>query len=401
MKKTREEKNGTIAALFLFQYSLLIPLMRYISPAILVAFTGIILMIAAFFVNKNVVVNLKAAAVIVALLALMLFKVLIDETELVVILNFLLISIPPLIVFSYRFDAGSFMKTCKKLSYINFALLLFLPFIERRVSYMRYGYGMVLTVLFSYLMVFRTAEPLDPEAKNKKHRVKKIIDILIFAVSTVETIVYGSRGVLVVIVAFIAIDILLIYRNHRARNFLLILVGFIAAFNVERILNFAIKVIRRFGITSYALRKYQYQLAVGWEEASSGRIRLYQSAFETMRNNPVIGTTMTTYDDSTLYVHNLFLQVGRDMGVVMMLISVIFVIYCLCLLISKRIEIDNKTIIAVFFCVSVVRLLISSNVWERPEFWALLCIVLNYKTVFVRQKAADTVPGAAELKGGG
>ena len=98
MKKTLEEKNGTIAALFLFQYSLLIPLMRYISPAVLVAFTGIILMIAAFFVNKSVVVNLKAAAVIVALLALMLFKVLIDETELVVILNFLLISIPPLIV---------------------------------------------------------------------------------------------------------------------------------------------------------------------------------------------------------------------------------------------------------------------------------------------------------------
>lgn len=386
MKKTREEKNGIIAALFLFQYSLLIPLMKFIKPSLLIAVSGIILLSATLIVNKRFAVNLRSMTVVALLLVIMLLKTVIDESEIGVVVNFLVISIPPLIVFSYQFDRDSFMRTSYRLSFVNFILLFLLPFIGKSVSYMRFGYGMVLTVMFSYLAVFRASFIQRAGHIVKNPVTGRIINIIVLVVSALETIVYGSRGVFVVMIAFIAIDVLLIYRNHKLRNFFLIAAAFAAIVNIEQVLDLLIDLAGRFGVRSYALRKYQYQLTVGLEEASSGRNRLYQNAFNTIVKHPILGDKMITYDDGTLYVHNLFLQVGRDMGVIMMIVSVVFVLYCLYLLINRRIDTDMKTVIAVFFCVSAVRLLISSNVWERPEFWALVCIALNYKTIITEKK---------------
>ena len=109
------------------------------------------------------------------------------------------------------------------------------------------------------------------------------------------------------------------------------------------------------------------------------------TAIDEMIKNPIIGNKMVVYNGTSSYVHNLFLQVGRDLGVFAMILLIVFVAYCLYLFFSKKVDLNKKTIIAVFFCVSVVRLLLSSNLWERPEFWALVCIVINYKSLLCSQ----------------
>lgn len=43
-------KNGIVVSLFLFQYSLLIPLMRYISTSLLIGVSGIVLLAATIFI---------------------------------------------------------------------------------------------------------------------------------------------------------------------------------------------------------------------------------------------------------------------------------------------------------------------------------------------------------------
>lgn len=385
MNYKQAEKNGIIVALFLFQYSLLIPLMRYYSPSLLVSISGSLLMAAVFIVNKKIIINIKAMCVIVALLLIMIIKTYIDNTQWRVIVLFLFISIPAVVILSFPFDHVSFLKASYKLSLINFLILVFLPFTKGRISYMRFGYGMVLSVIFSYLIIFRRKTSFTDDKQKKSIWTNKIVGIVVFVVSTLEMIVFGSRGVLIVFAAFVAIDVLLIYRTKLIKNSILIAAGTFVIFNLERILSLLIKLAARFGVRSYSLRKYQYQLAVGIEEASSGRAKLFQAALSTIRKYPLFGTKMIIYDADSLYVHNIFLQVGRDMGLIMMLISIAFVIACICILLSKKIETDEKTVIAIFFCVSVIRLLVSSNLWERPEFWALVCIVLNYQTIFRRK----------------
>ena len=373
----REEKTGVVAALFLFQYSLLIPLMRLISSSLLIAGSGILLLVATYFINRRVILNLKTTLVIILLTLLMFLKVPIDGTEITVILNFLLISVPPIVFYSYRFDTKTFLDTCYALSYLNFIELVAMPFLSRKVSYMRFGNGMVLTSIFMYLLIFRNKE-------GEKERIGKfryIINLIVFAVSSLEVTLYGNRGALVILVSFIAIDAIIIHKEHVIRNFFVILAGFVAAFNFEHIINLLANISSRFNAFSYAIRKYQYQLQVGLVGASSGRSRLYQVALNEIKENPILGNRMIVYGEDATYVHNLFLQVGRDLGIIALFALIAFVIYCIYLLLSKKVTLSQKTIIAVFFCMSVIRLLLSSNVWERPEFWAFLCIALNYRTL--------------------
>ena len=356
--------------------------MRYISPTILIAFSGILLMFSILYINKRVIVNLRFLSVIIILVSLMLFKTIIDGTELNVILNFMFISIPPLVIFSYRFDSNAFMETCYNLSFVNFFLLVFLPLLDKKTAYMRFGYGIILTVIFSYLLVFRGTEHVGKMPMKNGHEWRRLINLGILIVSSIELVLFGCRGSLAVFLVFVAIDVLMIYRKHTVRNFLLILAGFIAYFNMENIVGLLVQLTAHYGIYSYTIRKFQYQMATGLEEASSGRGKLYQEAINIIRENPLIGIRMINYEDGTKYVHNLFLQVGRDMGVIVMILSIIFVLYCLYILYAKGLEVEKKTIIAVIFCVSVGRLMVSSLLWSRPEFWILMCIVLNYKTIF-------------------
>ena len=386
--KTIEEKNGVIAAIFLFQYSLLIPLMRYIRPSILVAASGLLLMLCSFVINRRLIIRKRVTLVVALIAAAIAIKSVIDGSEIQVAINFLMIAVPPSIVFSYSFESSSFLRSCQKLSIINFLLLNLLLLIWKKIPYMRYGYGMVLTVLFSYIALFRKDDAQRTASAFRSKRLSKLLSILVFIASLLEAIIYGSRGVILVIIVFVAIDVLLIYKKNRIRNYFLVGLGFAAFFNLENILELLIQLAGAFGIRSYALRKFQYQLTVGIEEASSGRNHLYEKAIESIKENPLFGSKMITYSDGTLYVHNLFLQIGRDLGVLAMLFSIILVVYCIYLLWSKKLPISHKTVIAILFCVSVVRLMISSIIWERPEFWALLCVTLDHNRIL---KARDNV----------
>ena len=253
---------------------------------------------------------------------------------------------------------------------------------------MRFGYGMLLTVIFVYISMFS----IKDERKTLVNKgTQNVFLMIIFIISLVETIIYGSRGALIVVLTFIAIDRLFIHGKNLAKNLTLIIVGFVALINLESILNGLIWLSNRAGVNSYALKKYQYQLIYGLEEASSGRTRIYGTALETIKEYPIFGAKMITYDDGTLYAHNLFLQAGRDLGVLAAVISIIFVIYCVYLLVTKKLDVNKKVVISVFFCVSVIRLMMSSNLWERPEFWALVCIVLNYRTIFGKLEITASV----------
>ena len=79
---------------------------------------------------------------------------------------------------------------------------------------------------------------------------------------------------------------------------------------------------------------------------------------------------MSVADSDGLYVHNLFLQVGRDFGVIA------FVLYSLFTLFNKKIPIEDRMILLVIFSLALGRLLFSSVLWKRPEFWMLVCFQL-------------------------
>lgn len=92
-----------------------------------------------------------------------------------------------------------------------------------------------------------------------------------------------------------------------------------------------------FGVRSYALRKIKLMISSGLEASSSGRAELYRKVIKNIRESPIIGNYMETSDSGNLYVHNLFLQIGADMGVVAMAVSILFVVNVIALM-TRRTE---------------------------------------------------------------
>ena len=364
--KSREENNSIIAALFLFQYSLFIPLMSYIDPTIIVGITGVILVALSVINNRKLVMNTRAFVVYLLIMCALVTKWLIDGSKPNVFMYFAAIALPVLPVFSCRFDRMFFLKACSKLAVINFFILFWIPFFIR-YDYMRFGYGLLLTPIFLYIDLIHD--------KSYKKSTKAFFWIL-FIASFIEIALWGARGCAVTFILFFVLDTFVVHREKIVRNLIISAVSVFTVLNVNSILSLLQTISAKIGIRSYALKKYQMQLRGGFSFASSGRDTLYADAIEKIKLHPLIGNPMSVADSDGLYVHNLFLQVGRDFGVIAIVIVSVFVLYSLFTLFNKKIPIEDRMILLVVFSLALGRLLFSSVLWKRPEFWMLVCFQL-------------------------
>ena len=376
--KNQVEYNSLIVAIFTFHYSLVIPLTKIMSAGILVAAVGILLMLSLMIYSRKIVVNINALLIVAAVASVMMAKHFLDGTSLALVLRFLLIALPPIVIYSYKIDYTLFLDKCMLLSKINFLMIFWVPF-SGSYEYMRFGYGMLLTTIFSVFYFLKVG--------SKPHS-KKITNFIILCVSLVEMFLYGARGALLCFAMFVIIYVCFILRSS-VKSILIAIASLLIVFNFETILLIFQKITSAFGMGSYVLRKMRMMLRRGFAASMSGRDKLYSNAIEQIQKNPIFGTTMNTSNEGE-FVHNLFLQVGVDLGVLAIAILMIYLIYVMVVMAKKSLNADARIIIAVIFCVSVGRLLVSSTLWERPEFWALLCLICKRQTYIHDKYMSDS-----------
>ena len=137
----------------------------------------------------------------------------------------------------------------------------------------------------------------------------------------------------------------------------------------------------KIGIGSYAIAKYRMQMRGGWEFASSGRAARYSRAIDSIKEHPWFGNSLEDSLQDGEYVHNLFLQVGQDLGVIILIAFVVLLLFICFRMLSKNTVQDNKIVLCILFSISIGRLLFSSTLWKRPEFWLMLFFYFSlYKT---------------------
>ena len=103
---------------------------------------------------------------------------------------------------------------------------------------------------------------------------------------------------------------------------------------------------------------------------------MYSKALEKIKLSPWIGNPMSLDETGGEYAHNLFLQVGEDLGVIAIIVLVFFLLYALYKIVTEKYTFEERMLIAVLFSTSIGRLLFSSTLWRRPEFWMLVSYVL-------------------------
>lgn len=205
--------------------------------------------------------------------------------------------------------------------------------------------------------------------------------ILLFVLSTAQITVLGSRGALLSISLYIILWLLVnlksTFRELNARtivfNFsLLIAITVFAIFYNEIIRIFYDK------LTSMGIYSRTLDLFLSDEIYMSGRdTQLYSIAVNIISINPLMGTGIAS-DRLYLgnYVHNLFLELAMDFGVI---VSFTVSIALIGLFIKTIILVEKRTadFILIFFCLGVVPLMVSSSYLIDSWFWIYLGLAIN------------------------
>ena len=368
------DRNAKIIALFFMQYTFLIPVMQYVNPTAVVGVFSAGLMLMMLLTNSMKTINWRVAVLFGTLVLLFLVKVVVRQADVSTVAFVILFTLPAASLFLFPFSYSACVDWLVRIARVSFFVIAWVPFFFD-FNYMRFGYGMLPVVILMYIdLLYRRKE------KTGNARIRDtVMDAGILIASFAEMLVYGARGCLVALVLFVVMDRLLISKKHIVRNLILFILAAVILINIVPILDFAEEVTEKAGIESYTIAKFRMQITEGFESAASGRMRIYRKAIERFLNNPVFGGYINMNEEGGDYAHNLFLQVGEDFGAAAIAILLVFVGYAVYIIGRRQGVFDEKALLMLFFASSVGRLLFSSTLWRRPEFWMLVCMILTLK----------------------
>ena len=360
----KTERNSFLFALFLMQYTLILPFTIFINPTLLTAGTSLTILFFFVLLNGTIRINLRFIVVLAGVFIALVLKLLMLPADPGILIVFSYTAFPAALAVVYDYDAKLVLKDLYKISLFSFLLVFWYPFIGNR-SYMRFGYAVLPNVLFILCELLY----------NKKKKLEIMIAGAICLILLAEMFLFGSRGSFFSFLLFFAIEELLINKKNLKRKVILAIAAFAACLNTGPIINLIYSLLATFGIHSYSLKKYHMQLERGFDAASSGRNVMYSSAFSQLRESPIIGLPIdVTNSESTdvTYVHNLFLQTWMDLGIIGLIVLVLFLLYILWKIWKTDSNIKERILIASVFSIAIGRLMFSSVMWRRPEFWLLI-----------------------------
>jgi O-antigen ligase len=369
--------NAYIMALFIFQFGLMQPFASILNSQLPIAVFTLVLFILMLLNN-----NFRFKAYIVPwLIILSIYYLLIcmsniENTLFVLTLffQFLLKGFSGFIFGSLDSNEEELYDAFLKVAVINFIIIGTFPFVSvfDSMNYMRFGYGMVPSVIMFIFAIFN----------NNTH---KKVWVTFALLSLLLTTIYGSRGPLVVLL-FLSILLLFFYNKiptlKKVSAVFITSIGLYLINKFNLIILFLDYIYFELDIRTYALAKIRMMINQGLIESSSGREDIYAGLWTYINQKALTGWGIGA---SEMLIggtaHNLFLQILLESGVVGILIWSLIFIYCLYKIksISYDGQVKTFSIASLVVSVAIGRLLFSSDMWLRPEFWFGLSILINYR----------------------
>lgn len=351
-------------ALFLFRY----PIVRVLNNEFLY---DIIIILAIFMLFLKKSIDKK----FIALNSIVLFYLFINyffyfdyRNEITHVLKvYMMVGLLSTFIFSYCKNYAKLLNYLVLMAIINIFIVAFL-FINRLkydINYMDLGYYLLNSLLIIYL---------------KYYKDKKKMWFLIIIPLTIFIFIYGSRGATISFIFSILITIILDFKNSVTYkkviafifSAVIIISGLFIITQEDYLLKFN-NYLNSKGIFSYAITKYVDKS----ESFSSGRVNRYELALNDIKQHPFIGNGVGNYSAKygLNYVHNIFLQLMDEGGILLLIIVVILILRFFLVLINTK-NTDEKLIYILLISLSF-KLIITSQYWDEFSFWLVLNIALD------------------------
>jgi hypothetical protein len=224
----------------------------------------------------------------------------------------------------------------------------------------------------SYYMLLPTIMYLD-ELLDKL----SLKAFFISAVSLLVILALGSRGAVLCILVFVALkhirfDLKMNY--FRAIYYVFSLGTIIIIYmNLDRIFAFLYRTLLGYGINSRSLNLFLRE-----EVSLSGRDRLFENVYQEVFNNPFLGIGIGG-DRRILgggYVHNIFLEIAANFGIIFGAVLIMFLILLIikCLLIKDN---GKYSVFTIWISIGFAHLMVSSSYLTDIKFWIMLGLIIS------------------------
>lgn len=204
------------------------------------------------------------------------------------------------------------------------------------------------------------------------------IKYLIFLSLTLSVILaLGSRGAIMCILVFILLRFFKIQNKKSSKKliwrFTVIGLAIVSILFLEKILIGLYNFLLQFGIDSRSL-----QLFSSGEISLSGRDSLYKTVFQQILENPILGIGIEgdTRILGDSYVHNFFIELIGNFGVIIGSILAIFLLFLIIynLVFNNN---DKYNMAIIWLSLGFIHLMVSSSYLIDIKFWIFLGILIN------------------------
>ena len=371
------ETNSLIIVLYLFQYGLLAPFSILFDNQVALLASTIILVTWAVILNKSVNIQVWPLYIIPLLILIIKrpFEFRVEDIDVSwdYIISFLTIGVSAIYLGSLKFSLHKFIYYGVLVSLINLISLGLIPFTQyygETINYMKFGYGILPSVLFLFIYVLRSI------------RIR-FLSLSLLLASIFLMIVFGARGATVAFICFIIFYIYLGPVSYKIKLYSTIFIALLLLFFVP-LLDRLIELMDYYEFSSYSIEKI-FKLFLDDEatlsSSSSGRDKIYSTAFNRIYENPFFGSPFNScyVDTGVEYYHNFFLDLLVNFG----FIFTGFLFFFLGYQIVRLRKVKRNYLYEVFlvlFTLSIIRLMLSSNFWQRPEFWLLFSFLITQRS---------------------
>ncbi len=360
------------------------------------------ILVSCLFINgKGIQLSPQSTIAFVLFGVLLIFSMLLNGFEVAGerFLYFMTFGLTAMMVVSVRQNPRLILKY---LLYI-YAVHLIVYFLFQRNAmldaedywYVQMGiaYGFVPPVIVCVIfLIFRNT--YERARKGNKHRFRQVllISIIFVASSYVFLIDCGTRGVIVV--AIIGIFFICLRKLSRRQK---IIFGFAGAIllvllyiNIDTILVSALDRFSEGNVRS--LVKLSQMTEAG--DVSNGRESHYNDALKMIYENPIMGYGVGHFENvvKASYVHQLFLELLLECGIVGMILFLIPIIKLIRKTNRDPDDIDYSFKVFILSC-CFLPLMFSASFWLYPPFWYgyFYATNLGYKQNLIRFPSNNTI----------
>lgn len=205
------------------------------------------------------------------------------------------------------------------------------------------------------------------------------LDLILFCMSLLVILLSGTRGPILCLLVYVIIYIYLLEKKRSLKLLGITISGVFALFVMFG------------GITDLLILFNEQLNKVGWNSRiiesiinnelfnGSGRNLIYEKVLRAIRDNPVIGYGL--YGDRIFlngsYSHNIILELTVSFGFVGIISAITIILKPLIKMCNKNYDLFYRLALLLFFCTSVVKLMISGTLMNDAHLFLLLGILFQ------------------------